>query len=249
MLALRHYARALIFVSIALFAPGLRAATLETLIMPGPVSKAHAGIEENCAACHDRAARERQTALCLDCHKDIAEDIRAKVHYHGRMPAAGSGECRGCHAEHRGRDADNMKLQQPGFTHDLTNFPLRDSHLALSCASCHRTEVAYRKTPSGCIDCHRKDDAHRGALGPGCSTCHGATSWPDAHFDHDKTGFPLTNKHQATACGACHPGERYKGVPRQCVGCHMPDDVHKGSQGKDCGNCHTTTSFKRPRTN
>ena len=243
MLALRHHARALIFVSIALFSQGSYAATLETLIMPGPVSRAHAGSEEDCVACHDRADRERQTALCLNCHKDIAEDIRGKTRYHGRMPGAGGGECRGCHSEHHGRDADITRLNQPGFAHDLANFALRDSHLALSCGSCHRTDVPYRKTPSACIDCHRKDDAHRGALGPECATCHDATSWSQAHFDHDKTGFALTNKHQATACAACHPAERYKGVPRECIGCHMPDDVHKGSQGRDCGNCHTTADW------
>ena len=70
MLALRQYARTLFLVSIALFSGlGARAATLERLIMPGALSQAHAKLEDNCSVCHDRASRERQTSLCLECHK------------------------------------------------------------------------------------------------------------------------------------------------------------------------------------
>src|SRR5215475_12873272 len=68
------------------------AATIEKLIMPGPVSKAHAKIEGECSNCHDRANRERQTALCLDCHKDTAADISSRSRYHGRMPEAATGQ-------------------------------------------------------------------------------------------------------------------------------------------------------------
>ena len=80
-------------------------------------------------------------------------------------PQAATGQCRGCHTEHLGRDADINKLNQAGFTHDLTNFPLKDAHVAVACTGCHKPETPYRKTPSTCIDCHRKDDIHRGDLG------------------------------------------------------------------------------------
>ena len=244
MLALLKYARALVFVSIALSSGhGARAASIEKLIMPGPVSQAHARIEGDCSDCHDRANRERQTSLCLECHKDVAEDIRNKTRYHGRMPASGTGECSGCHSEHHGRDADITRLSQPGFTHDLANFKLLDSHVALTCASCHPQAVPFRKTPDTCSGCHKKDDAHHNALGADCGACHAAKSWQQTHFDHDKTPFPLTNKHAQTSCAACHAGERYKGTPTECSACHTPDDVHKGAQGKECGNCHTTADW------
>ena len=161
MLALRQYARALVFVSIALLSGQVRATGIEKLIMPGPVSQAHAKIEGDCSDCHDRANRERQTSLCLDCHKDVAEDIRSKTRYHGRLPASGTGECRGCHSEHHGRDADITRLSQPGFTHDLANFALLESHVSLTCSSCHAQGVPFRKTPDTCVGCHRKDDAHQ----------------------------------------------------------------------------------------
>jgi len=218
-------------------------ASIETLIMPGPVTKAHAKLESNCSACHDRTDRSRQTALCLDCHKEIAADIRDKTRYHGRMQSSATGQCRGCHAEHKGRDADINKLSEAGFTHQLASFPLDGAHLALDCGSCHRSNTPYRKAASTCIGCHKKDDAHRGALGTDCASCHDTKTWRQTHFDHDKTEFPLTNKHREVSCAACHAGERYKGTPKQCVACHMPDDVHRGSQGPQCANCHTTADW------
>ena len=248
MLALRKYARALFFVSIALSSGlGARAATLERLIMPGPLSQAHAKLEDDCSDCHDRADRERQTTLCLNCHKEIAADIRSQTRYHGRMPEAGPSQCNGCHSEHHGRDTDIAAFSQAGFTHDLTNFPLLAAHRALTCASCHRSDTPYRNTPNACIACHKKDDSHRGALGVDCGTCHAAKSWQQTHFDHATTGFPLTNKHAAASCAACHPGERYKGTPKECASCHTPDDVHKGSHGTECGNCHSTADWNTQR--
>src|SRR3981189_3370086 len=113
MLGSRPLAKALLLVLLAsLLAPAARAASIEKLIMPGPVSKAHAKIEGECSNCHGRAHRERQTALCLDCHKDIAADISTRTRYHGRMQQASAGQCRGCHTEHLGRDADINKLSQ-----------------------------------------------------------------------------------------------------------------------------------------
>jgi LSD1 subclass zinc finger protein len=248
MLAPRNPATALLLLSLALsLVPAVRAANIEKLIMPGPVSQAHAKIEGDCSSCHDRTDRNRQTALCLDCHKDIAADIGSKSRYHGRLPEAATGQCRGCHSEHKGRDADINKLSPLGFNHDLTNFPLHDAHVALACGSCHRPGTEYRKTASACADCHRKDDVHHAALGADCTSCHNTKSWRDTKFDHEKTAFALTGKHGEVTCAACHPGQRYRGTPTQCSSCHMPDDVHKGSQGTRCANCHTTTDWNSQR--
>src|SRR3569833_1865629 len=148
MLSSRILAKALLFVLCAwLLTPGAHAANIEKLIMPGPVSKAHAKIEGECSNCHDRANRARQTAQSLDCHKDTAADINTKTRYHGLMPQAATGQCRGCPTEHLGRDADINKLNQTGFTHELTNFPLGDAHVAVACTGCHRADTPYRKPP------------------------------------------------------------------------------------------------------
>jgi hypothetical protein len=235
--------KALLFLIAWSAAGAAGAATIEKLIMPGPVTQAHAKIEGECSNCHDRTDREAQSGLCLACHKEIAADIRGATRYHGRMAQATAGQCRGCHTEHLGREADINKLSLSGFSHELSEFPLKGAHSALACASCHKPGTPYRKAPTGCADCHRGNDVHKGNLGTDCASCHEAASWQQVHFDHDRTSFPLTNRHRDVSCSACHAGERYKGTPGQCVGCHLPDDVHKGSQGPKCANCHSSADW------
>ncbi len=221
-----------------------RAASIEKLLMPGPVSQAHAKTEDRCEACHDKADRERQRALCLECHKDVAADLAAATGFHGRMRGAREGQCQACHSEHRGRNADIINLSRVSFDHALTDFALQGAHVTLACESCHKSGVAWRKAPTTCYGCHRADDAHRGGLGTECRNCHEVASWHAVRFDHERTQFPLRDRHQDVACASCHMGERYKGTPRQCASCHLPDDVHKGSRGLACADCHTTAGWK-----
>ena len=116
----------------------------ETLLMPGKLTNAHAKYEEQCSLCHDRSDRKRQTRLCLDCHKDIAADVAAKRGFHGHLAGITTSECRGCHSEHLGRGADIVKLSRSQFDHDGTDFPLRDAHASVACASCHVAGKPYR---------------------------------------------------------------------------------------------------------
>ncbi len=223
---------------------GARAASVETLLMPGPVSRAHIKQEAVCSNCHDRSNVRTQTALCLDCHKEIAADIGTHHGYHGRMPNAGSGECRSCHTEHKGREADIVQLGRAQFDHSLTDFALEGAHRSLACESCHKAGEAFRKAQPACLACHKNDDVHHGQFTQACSECHSSISWSGAHFDHDKTDFKLTGVHEHTACNACHLGGHYKDTPRTCNGCHETDDEHRGSRGPDCGKCHSTTEWK-----
>jgi hypothetical protein len=62
--------------------------------------------------------------------------------------------------------------------------------------------------------------------------------------DHDRTGFPLRDRHASIPCAACHAGERYRHTPTQCVACHAPDDAHGGSRGPACAGCHGTAGWK-----
>ena len=222
----------------------VRGAGIEKLLMPGPVSAAHAKTEAQCSACHDPGDRSHQRALCLVCHKDVAADLSAHTGFHGRMPGAGETECAACHGEHHGRGADIVGLDRASFDHALSDFPLTGAHAGLACESCHRPGVAFRKAPVSCVACHRGDDAHRGGLGGDCKSCHVTSAWQSVSFDHGKTSFPLLGRHRQVPCAACHAGERYRGTPRQCVDCHMPDDVHRGARGPKCADCHTVEGWK-----
>lgn len=224
-----------------------RAASLEKLLMPGELSSAHAKLEDDCASCHDRSDRTRQTALCLDCHKDVAADVNGKVGLHGRLPNISTAECKACHAEHLGRKADIVKLAPAAFDHRATDFKLEGAHVAVACESCHAAGKKFRDAPVSCGACHKTVDVHRGALGPNCGSCHATTSWRGAKFDHDTTKFPLHGAHRDAACGACHAGARYKETPVRCVACHAPDDVHRGSRGENCADCHSESGWKNTR--
>jgi hypothetical protein len=224
-----------------------RAAGVETLLMPGKVTQAHAKIETECSKCHDRSDRSAQSRLCLDCHKEIAADVSGRRGYHGRMANAGAGQCRACHSEHGGRSSDIVQLDPAQFDHALADFALEGAHRTLACASCHKDGEAWSKAPAACGACHKGDDVHRGQLGQNCADCHGSSSWSGARFDHGKTKFALSGAHTSVACNACHVGGHYKETPQSCVGCHATDDAHRGSRGDKCGNCHTTSDWKTAR--
>jgi len=220
------------------------AASVETLLMPGKVTRAHVKQEEGCSNCHDRSNARTQTSLCLDCHKKTASDINEHKGYHGRMPNAGVGECRACHTEHKGRDADIVQLNRAQFDHRLTDFELEGAHLALACDACHKSGEAWRKAPATCVGCHKADDVHRGQLTKSCGECHSSKTWAGGKFEHDKTDFKLAGAHESVACDACHVEGHYKQTPKTCVGCHATDDEHRGSRGPDCGKCHSIKEWK-----
>ena len=219
----------------------------ETLLMPGKLTTAHAKYEDDCSNCHNRSDRSRQTGLCLACHKETAADVRQHRGYHGHLPAIDTTECRACHSEHLGRNADIVKLSLEQFNHEQTDYPLRGVHATVPCANCHPAGQPYRKAPNDCLSCHRKEEPHEGKLGHDCASCHDESNWRDVRYDHGKTAFPLHDRHAEIACAACHFGNRYKETPKECVACHEPDDVHRGERGTKCADCHNTRSWKNSK--
>jgi len=228
-------------------APSLaQAFTLRSLIMPGPVIEAHAKIEEQCDSCHESKDREKQSELCFACHKQIRADRVSKSGLHGSSAAAGQ-ECVSCHAEHKGRAADIRGFDPKTFAHAQTNFPLAGAHAGKVCADCHAAGTKFRDTPTQCGGCHARDDAHAGALGTACESCHTATLWKRADFDHGKTGFALAGAHAKADCASCHRDKRFAGTPKECVQCHRADDRHQGKNGVDCASCHASSAWKDVR--
>lgn len=233
---------ALLLVAIVLNPLSGRPDTVETLVMPGKVIEGHADIEGQCRRCHQPFKKEAQNLLCLDCHKDVAQDISSKAGYHGRLTER---PCRECHADHIGRSAKIVKLDEPRFDHRVTDFLLLGKHSTVKCAACHAAGKKLREAAHDCDSCHRKDDVHRGSLGPDCQRCHSESDWKKATFDHDKTHFPLRGRHVQPRCTACHRTQAFKETPKACVGCHRKDDVHKGKLGADCAQCHNDKGWKR----
>ena len=101
--------------------------SLESLLMPGPVIKAHKKYEQNCDQCHDTSNKKQQWQLCVKCHdhKNIIEDLNNKTGFHGRLPEKAKTDCKHCHAEHKGRKANIVLLNPSTCDHRKTDFPLK----------------------------------------------------------------------------------------------------------------------------
>jgi hypothetical protein len=92
---------------------------------PGPVAAVHARWERDCQACHEpfqpitddtflstAATRDRADAKCEACHADVA----ARPH-HPLQNFHEVGSCGSCHQDHRGRDADMLRVADRTCTH------------------------------------------------------------------------------------------------------------------------------------
>ena len=143
---------------------------LEKLVIPGPVIQGHVKVEKECDKCHEPFSRQSQTRLCLDCHKETAADRQSRKGFHGLQPNAAKQECRHCHTDHKGREADINQLDRETFDHSFSNYQLKDAHKTVRCEGCHLPKVIFRKAPGRCFDCHKAVDPHKRRLGEKCDS-------------------------------------------------------------------------------
>jgi len=194
-----------------------------------------------------------------------------KGYHHVAVNVKGQG-CFACHSDHAGRDFRLIDWPggREGFDHAQTGLELEGAHAKLECRGCHKPELirddlrqfqsrinlttTFLGLHETCISCHM--DEHREQLGVDCAACHGQTAWkPPLTFDHARTVFPLTGKHQSVDCVKCHKPVkdskswdkdnrflRFKPVAyKDCTNCHK--DPHKGKLGADCKSCHATSGW------
>jgi hypothetical protein len=242
--------RRLIWLAAALFAglyvPTVQAQGIESIMAPGKLMKDHAKYEDDCKQCHVKLDRKAQDRLCMDCHKPIGVDVRGKTGFHGRLeqPVV----CKNCHSDHKGRDLISTDFDKKKFEHNTkTDYTLKGKHETVACEKCHVSGKKFREAAQDCNSCHKKDDKHKGQLGPKCADCHTEVDWKEAKFDHEGTKFPLTGKHTDVKCTDCHKDNVYKDTPRNCYACHRKVDEqkgHKGQYGEKCDTCHGTKAWK-----
>jgi hypothetical protein len=214
--------------------------TIESLVMPAPVVVSHAKYETECSKCHTPFSQVTQKSLCIDCHKDIKQDLATKKGFHGISLAVAEQKCSSCHTEHEGRNANIVPIDKETFKHTETNFHLKGSHAnsAISCDACHKKDKKFREAPTDCFSCHKQDDRHEGKLGNDCTKCHNEKSWKDTFFNHNDTKFKLVGEHKKAECTACHTTTSYKNTPKDCKSCHFINDIHDSPKKQECDNCH-----------
>lgn len=218
----------------------------QRMLMPGPVIQGHAEFEAKCDSCHVEFEKGGLTKQCLDCHDEIREDRTTKKGFHGQSPQASTKTCNTCHTDHIGRDADIVGMQIDAFDHNWTRFPLKGKHQPLACKNCHEPGSKFRDAVPQCVNCHKEDDFHRGALGTECESCHTPEGWQNRlSFDHSTTNFPLFGAHTKVACSGCHAGQNYDFEDTNCVSCHKAADIHAGKNGKQCDTCHSVNGWDK----
>jgi len=248
------YLRLIIFLSISclfIFSSSVVANPLESLVMPGKVIEGHKKYESKCSNCHELFSKRGQDKLCLSCHKKVNSDVKKKRGFHGKNKSIRKALCKSCHTEHKGRNADIVKLEKEIFNHNKTDFRLRGRHKVIKCTSCHKKNKKYREAKSECRSCHIKESPHKKVkakkgIFKKCQSCHRATGWNKMVFNHNKkTKYKLTGAHKTALCQSCHINQRYLKTPKKCISCHKLDDVHRGKNGKKCNKCHTTKQWSK----
>jgi hypothetical protein len=242
-------------------------------ISPGTLAKAHQNLNgsANCIKCHEFSTKS-PSFRCVECHKEIAEEIERNKGLHATFPRTGApgAACVKCHSDHNGENFQMVHWDPSptGFDHSKTGYILDGKHASVTCRSCHSPQhIASAQRPllgskdlaktwlglsPVCTTCH--EDKHQGRFGPNCAQCHSTIDWKaakiDTHsFDHSTTRYPLTGEHVRVACEKCHSAgaegkPRYAGIPfATCSACHA--DPHKGEFKQSCESCHSTSTWKK----
>jgi hypothetical protein len=190
-----------------------------------PLTGTH--IKTKCESCHKTKDFKDTPQNCMGCHR---KDDKHKGQF--------GEKCESCH--------NTWHWPQITFRHDVdTHFALRGRHREIRCISCHTGTLYREKLGSTCIECHRKDDKHKGTLGLECANCHSERSWKEGlRFQHDRTSFPLRGKHAKVECKECHKSPVFKEAPSTCIACHRKDDKHEATLGERCADCHAESDWK-----
>lgn len=213
----------------------------------------------NCQKCHPpgRSTKIVRYQKCSDCH----------INYHiGQFKTdTAHKDCQQCHTVD-GFSPSTFSLAQ----HEQTNYPLKGGHLATPCVLCHtklngdtpNQTTRFRFGSTQCQECHKNphgNQVEKYLTTNGCEYCHHISSWRNVSFDHTKTKYPLTGRHQAAQCSGCHVAQKdgenvvyqFMAVETNCQNCH--DDIHYGQfkfkildnnkSATDCSRCHTTIDW------
>ncbi len=207
-----------------------------------PLTGAHQSVA--CAQCHVGGKYTGTATDCYACHQAKYQATTNPNH-----AAAGfATTCATCHTTNGWRPAN--------WNHNTTRFPLTGKHVTVACAQCH-VGGKYTGTATDCYACHQAK--YQATTNPNhvaagfattCATCHTTNGWTPATFDHGKTRFPLTGKHQTVSCVQCHVGGKYTGTATDCYACHQakyqattnPNHVAAGF-ATTCASCHTTNGW------
>ena len=121
--------RALFPLLALLFAASFLGPSSLAQVSPGPLAKAHESLSgtTQCVACH-QFGTSVPTFKCLECHKEIADRLKANHGYHARLEMRNPNgkDCVRCHSDHNGLDFNMIHWEpsQKQFDHRLSGYKL-----------------------------------------------------------------------------------------------------------------------------
>jgi hypothetical protein len=186
-----------------------------------PLTGGHAIPPRVCTDCHINNNYNLTSTACVTCHLKDYQGTTNPNH----VAAAFAQTCQQCH--------NTTSWSNASFNHNATAFPLTGMHTVppRQCTDCH-VNNNYTLNTTACVSCHLKD--YQGTTNPShvasnfpqnCDQCHNTTSWLNATFNHNSTGFALTGAHTSPPrqCTDCHVNNNYNLTSTACVSCHQND--------------------------
>jgi len=195
---------------------------------------------------------EHVSLTCKECHTENNFQIGS--------------DCSTCHAEpeqHAGMFSQDCSVchstqvwvpaiwEGNPFDHGTVGFSLILHKLdyqgnLIACMDCHQSEAIEIVLPS-CQECHEQNNPgfmqeHSDLFGFNCTDCHDGVDKMQ-NFDHQNF-FILDGAHGALECLVCHENQQFRETPTECSVCHEEPDIHAGSFGLNCANCHSTEAWQ-----
>ncbi len=219
----------------------------QRLLAPGPLTVAHAFLEDKCTACHT-PIHGVEAAKCIGCHANNEALLqRQPTAFHATI-----GRCAACHAEHQGVSVRPIVMDH----HVLARIGLDQLSTSALDTEAYTTadrirhwlrdqtgDVTRLDATLNCATCHGTKDRHVGLFGADCSQCHGTERWTIAGYRHPSP--------RSLDCAQCHQAppshymEHFEMVSMKVVG--LENVVATQCCGKvqvsQCYRCHQTTSW------
>ena len=230
-------------------APINQLATWQQLASPGDLSAAHTHLQGDCGACHTGVMGPSGTK-CMACHAtDERLLIWPELAFHASV-----NDCRTCHAEHLGVNADKKQMDHVALaTMGLGLLSSGESETDQSVARhlsswisessvAGDTPMVDHQTPSEavlrCATCHEESEVHRGMFGTSCGACHGTSGWVIPAYRHPSN--------TSTDCAQCHrppPCHHTEHFAKVCA----PVAGKPNAEVRDCHSCHQVTAWNNIR--
>ena len=224
-------------------APG----TVRAQFSPGPLSRAHQGLEgtKACTRCHELGVGKGPSdTRCLECHETLRDRLAAGRGFHARGERGAGLSLDATRSTTAGTTtssdwiAPTLTMLRPA-TRSRAGIPASPARSATP-----RDEASWG-CEGVCRACHA--DVHGGRLGTDCRRCHDENAWkPAPGFDHGRTRYPLRGAHVSVSCEKCHPEGRFSGLRfDDCQACHPSPHTAAFAPGKSCSSCHDPAGWAR----